>query len=142
MTEEWMMSNAKRCLILPMACLLLFASHGSASAVSVIVLDQSIRPVSAVSGGRFYRIVWDVKLRNLAPKPQVCEITVSFQNAAEEEVGKTTKTQRLTAREVRTVRGTVQLRASLVRKIASCAVSLKILEPDTPDQPAEPTGQD
>lgn len=120
------MSNAKHCLISLFACLMILCSYSNVLADTIAILDHSIRAVSAVSSGRFIKIAWYVKLRNEAPEPQTCEITISFLNGDEEQIGRATKTHTLKPRELKTVSGTVQLRASVAKRIVSCDVSVQI----------------
>ena len=120
------MRNANHCLTAVIACLLIFCSYTPVSASAVVVLDQSIGPVSVVSQGRFYKIGWRVKLRNEAPEPQTCEITLYFLNRDDEVIGETSKTQTLQARESKTVKGSVQFRKSIAQQIATCDVSVEM----------------
>ncbi len=120
------MRNAKYCLTMVIACLLILCSHMPVSASSVIVLDQSIGPVSVVSQGRFYKIAWRVKVRNDAPTAQTVEIILSFLNRDEEVIGEASKTQTLQAHESKTVRGKVQFRKSIAQQIVTCDVAVEM----------------
>jgi len=118
---------SKPYLLLLFPCLLLTGFCQSAQAQDdVLILDYSIKPVSAVSSGRFIKIAWKVKLRNEFSKPKTVLILFSFLDENEDQVEKVSKTRTLKAREERTVSDTVLVRAALANKIAACDVSVTI----------------
>ena len=124
------MGNARLYLIPVSACLLTLFSYVDAalSADRIVVLEQGISAVTAVSTGRFFKIAWRVKIRNETPDPQICKIKFSLLNSEERAVGRGTKSVALEGRETKTVKGTVQLRASAARQIVSSDVALEIGE--------------
>lgn len=107
-------------------CLLLFCFHTDAPAQgNIVILDQNIKAVAAVSSGRYIKIAWTVKLQNTINRSIAFDVTIGFLNSKEENIETANKTSTLEANEVKTVSDTVLLKSSVANQIASCSVSIQ-----------------
>jgi hypothetical protein len=120
------MKGAKHCWVFLFPCLWLFSITFDALAQDhIVVLEQDIKAVSAVSSGRYIKIAWKVKLQNKTNKPIACDVAVLFLNSGQENIGKASKTSTLEPNEIKIVSDTVLLEASVANQIATCAVSVE-----------------
>ena len=112
--------------VLIFTCLLLFCVHTNAPAQgNIVILDQNIKAVAAVSSGRYIKIAWTVKLQNTVNRSITFDVTIGFLNSKEEKIESANKTSTLEAKEVKTVSDTILLQSSVANQIASCSVSVQ-----------------
>jgi len=111
--------SAKRYPMLISAFLLLLIPCIGVSSEPVVVVDQNIESVTPVGTGRFFKISWKAVLKNVTPKAEECLITFSFLDSKDKVVGKATKTVTLKGKEQKAVSDTVQLRATVTKRIAA-----------------------
>lgn len=121
------MRYAVKSLMLAVPCLLFLSfSSDSLSEDSVTVMEHSVKPVAAVSAGKYIETEWEVKLCNNSENPVTCVITILFNDENEETLKKTSKKIELKAHEVNICSDTVLLRSSIVSQIVSTGISIKI----------------
>jgi hypothetical protein len=106
--------------------LLLFFSSNSLSEDSITVIEHSVKPVAAVSAGKYIETEWEVKLCNESENPVTCVITILFNDENDETLKKTSKKIELKAHEVNTCSDTLLLRSSIVSQIVSSGISVTI----------------
>ena len=112
-------------LLVPCLLFMLFNSHALAED-SITVLEHSVKPVAAVSSGRYIETAWKVKLCNESEDPVTCVVEIFFKDKNEDSLKKTKKEIELKGHEVSTCSDTVLLRSSIVSEIVSTDISVKI----------------
>lgn len=104
---------------------MVFYSHALAENY-ITVLERSVKPVAAVSSGRYIKTIWEVKLCNESDKIVACVVTIIFKDKNEDSLKKTSKEIEIKGHEENTYSDTVLLKSSIVNKIVSTDISIKV----------------